>query len=132
MANQIRLYQHSARCSVALRSFLDCNPNYWCFIPQVWQEAITENIQYLRRGDGRSSHTTDPQLINTILMGAIDNQRVASYLDYVPLSPAAYAFSYRQRQDQRLFFEKFVSSSIHQLSYSSLDLYRVAIIAVCK
>ncbi|CAF5154493.1 unnamed protein product, partial [Rotaria socialis] len=39
----MRLYQHSARCPIALRSFLDCNPTYWCFIPLVWSEAVAEN-----------------------------------------------------------------------------------------
>ncbi|CAF1530777.1 unnamed protein product, partial [Rotaria sordida] len=40
MANQMRLYPHSARCPEALRSFLDCNPMYWCSIPLPWEEAI--------------------------------------------------------------------------------------------
>jgi hypothetical protein len=65
-------------------------------------------------------------------MGAINNQRVANYSDHVPLPPAAYDFCYRQRQNQRLFFENFVSSSIKQLPYFSTDLYKMAIIAVCK
>ncbi|CAF4634620.1 unnamed protein product, partial [Rotaria magnacalcarata] len=43
IANRMRLYQHSARCPVALRSFLDCNPIYWCFIPVLWSEALAEN-----------------------------------------------------------------------------------------
>lgn len=129
----MRLYQHSARCPVALRSFLDCNPIYWCFIPQQLHDAISENIRYLRgAGREKTSNTTDPELVNMVLMGAIDNERAARYQEHVPIPPAAYAFSYRQRQNQRLFFEKFVSSSIHQLPYSSLDLYQVTIIAVSK
>ncbi|CAF1429983.1 unnamed protein product, partial [Rotaria sordida] len=44
MFNQMRLYQHAARCPEALRSFLDCNPMYWCFIPLPWDEAVTENV----------------------------------------------------------------------------------------
>ncbi|CAF3025410.1 unnamed protein product [Rotaria sp. Silwood2] len=101
IANEMRLYQHSARCSIALRSFLDCNPIYWCFIPLLWEEALAENAVYYQ--------------------GTI-----------VPLPPAAYGFSYGQLQKQRLFFEHFVGSSIHQLPYVALDLYKMAIIAVRK
>ncbi|CAF4326958.1 unnamed protein product, partial [Rotaria sordida] len=57
MANQMRFYQHSARCPEALRSFLDCNPMYWCFIPLPWDEAVTENVVN-RQGNS----TTDPNL----------------------------------------------------------------------
>jgi len=128
MANKMRLYQHSARCPSALRSFLDCNPIYQCFIPMLFHEARAENMVY-----GHKTSNVDPEPANVIMMGAIDNRRVAHYLDHVPLPPAAYAFSYQQRQQQqRFFFEQFLSSSLQQLPYSSLDLYKVAIIAVCK
>ncbi|CAF5107266.1 unnamed protein product, partial [Rotaria sp. Silwood1] len=91
MANQMRLYQHSARCPAALRSFLDCNPMYWCFIPQSWNVALEENVS-----DFPSAATTDPNLAAVMATTAIDNRRVAFYLDNVPLPPAAYAFSYPQ------------------------------------
>jgi len=128
MTNKMRLYQHSARCPVALRSFLDCNPIYWCFIPLRWHEAQDKNIAYLRE----ASSNADPELTNMILMGVIDNHKVADCLDHVPLTPAAYAFSYEQRQKQRSFFEQFLSSPIFELPYVELDLYKVAIIAVRK
>ncbi|CAF1636162.1 unnamed protein product [Rotaria sp. Silwood1] len=125
MANQMRLYQHSARCPAALRSFLDCNPMYWCFIPQSWNVALEENVSYFP-----NASTTDPNLAAVMATTAIDNRRVAFYLDNVPLPPAAYAFSYPQIQKQRSFFEQFVAYSIHQRPYIDLDLYKVAIIAV--
>ncbi|CAF2761204.1 unnamed protein product [Rotaria sp. Silwood2] len=125
MANQMRLYQHSARCPAALRSFLDCNPMYWCFIPQPWNEVLAENVAYFP-----NAFTTDPNLAAMMATTAIDNRRVAYYLDNVPLPPAAYAFSYPQIQKQRLFFEEFVAYSIHQRPYTGLDLYKMAIIAV--
>jgi hypothetical protein len=128
----MRLYRHSAQCPIALRSFLDCNPNYWCFVPMLWYDTQTEDIFYSRSGTIASSSTTDPEQINVILMGAIDNQRVARYMDHVPIPPSLYSFSKKQRQQQRLFFEKFVFSSITQQPYSTLDLYKMAIIAVCK
>lgn len=132
----MRLYQHSARCPVALRSFLDCNPQYWCFIPVSWQDASNENSTILRQtpptSPSSTTTTTDPELINIIAMGAIDDPRVFNFLEHVPRAPAAFAFSYRQRQQQRAFFERFISSSTQQLPYSPLDLYQVAIIAVRK
>ncbi|CAF4750928.1 unnamed protein product, partial [Rotaria magnacalcarata] len=36
---EMRLYEHSAHCPVALQLFLDRNPNYWCFIPMLEDET---------------------------------------------------------------------------------------------
>lgn len=130
MANKMRVYQHSARCPVALRLFLDCNPHYWCFIPLLWHEAQTENIASYRTET--SSLDEDPEQTNLIAMGATSNQRLAYCLDRVPIPPAAYAFSYPQREQQRLFFENFLPSPVDQLPYSPVDLYKVAMIAVRK
>ena len=140
MADKMRLYQHSAQCPVSLRSFLDCNPIYWCFIPMLWHEATTENIAHLQAHTSCSSSSSstnaaaaaDPEPTNIIAMGAIDNPRVAYYLQNMFLPPARYAFSYRQRQKQRLFFEQFTSFSNPRGAYSVLDLYKVKIIAVRK
>ena len=127
IATKMRLYQHSARCPVALRSFLDCNPIYRCFIPLLWDDALSDNVVYLP-----GASVIDPTLASVMTNTAINNHRVAYNLDNVPIPPAAYAFSYRQVQKQRLFFEQLVSSSINQLPYATLDLYKMAIIAVCK
>ncbi|CAF1325304.1 unnamed protein product [Rotaria sordida] len=125
MANKMRLYQHSARCPVALRAFLDCNPIYWRFIPLYWKDALSDNTTYYR------GHTVrDPILANVMATTAIHSHHLAQYLDRVPLPPAAYVFSYRQLQKQRIFFERFVNSSIHELPYAVLDLYKMAIIAI--
>jgi hypothetical protein len=131
----MRLYQHSARCSVALRSFLDCNPNYWCFIPLLWHDAQAENIAGFRERNSSSSSSsfnTDPEMDNAIAMGTIGNRKVARCLNHVPLPPAAYAFSYEQRPKQCLFFEEFLASPVDQLPYSAIDLYKMAIIVVRK
>ena len=65
-----------------------------------------------------------------------DYQEVAAQLDYVPLPPAAYTFSYRQRQNQRQFFERLYHSTSflanNSMPYTPLDLYKVSIIAVRK
>ena len=121
----MRLYQHSARCPVALRTFLDCNPSYWCFIPLLWHEAQDENKACL-------SSKIVPELTNVNVMNRISNRKLTHCLDRVPLVPVAYAFSYRQLQKQRLFFENFLSSDIDELPYSAVDLYKVSIITVRK
>ncbi|CAF1568981.1 unnamed protein product [Adineta steineri] len=140
MANNMRLYQHSARCPIALRLFLDSNPNYWCFIPMVKHEAQAENIAYVRQASGTTSssssfhETIGVQLINMIAACPIGrNPRVTHYLNHVPKPPSTiYAFSCEQKEKQCLFFEEFLSSSTDHLSYSPVNLYKVAMIAVCK
>ena len=42
----MRLYEHSVRCPVALQRFLARNPNYWCFIPMLEDEARKEGDIY--------------------------------------------------------------------------------------
>ena len=123
----MRLYQHSARCPIALRSFLDCNPTYWCFIPLIRSEAVAEND--IHRHDASN---IDPASVHVLRTIVTSNRRVARSLECVPLPPAKYAFSYRQVKQQSLFFEQFHSSPINQLPYMTLDLYKMAIIAVCK
>lgn len=147
----MRLYQHSARCPVALRSFLDCNPDYWCFIPLTLNDAVVENMAHFRSrpttvlslsspsssataapAPATTTYEIDPELDNIVAMGAIDNHRVTHYLLHLPQPPASYAFSYPQRKKQGLFFEQCLSLPINQPSYSPLDLYQVKIIAVRK
>ena len=74
----------------------------------------------------------DPEMTNIIRLGAVSNRRISHYLDCVPLPLAVYAFSYRQRKKQRIFFEHFLSLRSHQRPYSTVDLYQYAIIAVRK
>ena len=124
---QMRLYQHSARCPTALRTFLDCNPSYWCIIPLRWHDAEYENLLSMREASN-----VDPEMTNIIRIDALGNRRVSHYMNCVPLPPAVYAFSYRQRQKQRVFFEHFLSLHGQQRPYSTVDLYQYAIIAVCK
>ena len=150
-ANGMHLYLHSARCSVALRSFLDCNPNYWCFIPLSWHDAVSEDLNHFRLRKTLSSSssnktstttttttavaaatTSNLEQNNLVAMGTVDNRRVAHYLEHVPLPPAAYVFSYQKRKQQRLFFEQFLSMPVQHQSYSVVDLYQMKVIAVCK
>ena len=107
-----------------------------------WHDAASEDLNDFRSRktlSSSSSKTTsettalsDVEVINIIRMGTIDNERVAHYLEHVPLPPAAYVLSYQQRKQQRLFFEQFLSDQFQQQFYLLVDLYQMKIIAVCK
>ncbi|CAF3980756.1 unnamed protein product [Rotaria sordida] len=73
MANQMRLYQHSARCPAVLRSFLDCNPTYWCFIPIPWDEAVTENTAN-RPGNSTTDLNLDAVIATTAMKIIFEHQ----------------------------------------------------------
>lgn len=114
----MRLYQHSAHCPVALRTFLDCNPMYWCFIPIPWDQSPTRDVPH---------PTNNRQPLRTV-----DRAQVMRYLRHVPGPPTAHFFSQRQRQMQHSFFEYFLSLDNEQSPYRALDLFRVKIIVVRK
>ncbi|CAF4145813.1 unnamed protein product [Rotaria sordida] len=143
ITRKMRLYQHSARCPIALRLFLDCNPNYWCFIPLLVDEAGAENKAYVQERTPCSTSSNEAAAAATTTTTNVEvnvvldmvhrmhgNRKVASCLQQVPLAPAKYVFSYDQREQQRLFFEQFLASDVDQRPYSVVDLYHVAIIAV--
>lgn len=127
MANTMRLYQHSARCPVALRSFLDCNPSYWCFIPVPYDDIPFQ-------GPDLQPNTADEDHEVAQATGrSVNNDRAVSYLlNRIPLPAAAYVFSYRQRQNQRSFFERFLSYEDQSLPYIPVDLYQLHVITVRK
>jgi hypothetical protein len=124
---QMRLYQHSAHCPVALQLFLQHNPMYQCFIPKSMNEVEDENQFYLENLQG-----IDIKFNFHIEKNSRDHHKVAEHLTYVPSPPAGYGFSYLQLHEQRLFFDRFLSRPIDQLPYKEVDLYRMKTIAVCK
>lgn len=124
----MRLYQHSARCPVALRAFLDCNPAYWCFIPLSWNEALEENATFLRENSSEDSILAP--LVTPISTN--EERRIDNYMKRVPVPPTSYVFSYRQTQEQREFFHRVISAPINLLQYIESDLYTMSLIAVCK
>ena len=105
----MRGYEHSARC------------------PMPWDDALSDNTEYLRtRADG------GPALVD---IDESDNEeedtQLQNYLDRVPLAPTEFVCSLRQRRQQHQFFRNFLSLSLIQVSYRSLDLYQYKIISVC-
>ena len=109
-----------------------------------WYDAADEDLINLQSRRTRSSASSsyasnktstaaaDRELSSILAMATIENERVALYREHVPLPPAAYMFSYQQRQKQRLFFEQFLSTPVQQQPYSVVDLCQMKIIAVRK
>jgi hypothetical protein len=123
----MRVYRHSARCYMGLRSFLECNPMYWCFIPQLWNDSMMLNFDCTGEPLER-----DSEVNYLVQRGVIENPRVAYYLRRVPLPPAQYIFSYQQRQQQRFFFRNLVNNVYDGIPYCPMDLYQYKVIVVCK
>ena len=115
----MRLYQHSAHCPVAMRTFLDGNPMYWCFIPIPRDQSPTTDVP---------DPTKDRQPLRTV-----DRAQVMRCLRHVPGPPTAHFFSQRQRKMQHSFFDYFLSlDHEQQRPYQALDLFQVNIIVVRK
>lgn len=106
----MRIYQHSAKCPVAFRTFLDCNPSYWCFISLRWYEAEEENLNELRQSSGRTRC-----VMNIIQMGANCSHRVNFCLNNECSSKTSYL--YRVVVD--LIRESIYISFLSSLSVSS-------------
>ena len=126
-AKAMRLYQHAARCPSALRTFLDGNPQYWCFIPRPENQAMLYHFNSFGEPRERPS-----ELDHLVRNGVIEDRRLVDYLEHVPLPPTGFVFSYQDRQQQRFFFKQLLSMGDEQLPFISLDLYKVAVIAVRK
>ncbi|CAF3380546.1 unnamed protein product, partial [Rotaria socialis] len=123
--NVIRLYQHSARCPVALRAFLECNTVYCRFVSQLWNEPMPTNFDFMGEPVNRES-----KVGHLVQNSVIKHRKVGKYLQRVPLPPAQYIFSHQQRQQQRFFFRNMASRVCGIIPYRLLDLHQVKIIAV--
>lgn len=123
----MRLYQHSARCHVALQSFLECNPMYYCFIPQLWNDSMMTNFDCMGEPLAR-----DSELSYLVERGVVEHPQLAEYLQRVPLPPVQYMFSYQQRQQQRFFFRNLINGVYGTLPYRPLDLYQYKTIVARK
>ncbi|CAF1431374.1 unnamed protein product [Adineta steineri] len=122
--NQL-LYKHSARCSYAIQMFLDCNPQYWCFVPMSTMEAETQNLT----SDLSSVCTAfDLSLTFPTNIHSYHDQEAGAYMtDLPPLPSENYTFSIHQRSKQiQLLKDKreCLKPNLH------LDLYNATIIAV--
>lgn len=122
---RMRLYQHVARCPVALGRFLQFNPQYWCFIPQLIDEDQPTSTDVFGEPLYR-----DSEIEYLFDQGIIVDVDVIRCLQRVPQPPVGYRFTYQQRQQQRFFFKHLLTDMIGQLPYRPVDLYRYAIVTV--
>lgn len=115
----MKLYQHSARCPVAMQLFLDANPRYWRFVPMSIEEAQTPEQQFIQR----------PQFSEEIASNIRSKEDSLICMTTVPKPPSDYTFSNRQILLQTTFFHK---KQDHILPNQDIDLYNATIVAVCK
>lgn len=113
--DRMRLYQHSARCSVAMQIFLDANPHYWRFVPMPLEE------------------TERPEQ-NSLLPNSADTQfrtpdECSLYVQSVPKPPTGYTFSNRQICLQTKYFQQ---KRDLMLPNHEIDLYNASIVAIRK
>ncbi|CAF2972192.1 unnamed protein product [Rotaria sp. Silwood2] len=108
----IRLYQHSARCAKVIQLFLNVNPDYDCFIPMTYEQAIVDDR-------------------NKIIELSPVSDFSDLFIQHVPIPPKGYMFSNYQQEKQRKFFEKlhFIKSHDEKL-FTPVDFYNFSVIAV--
>lgn len=106
--SRMRLYQHSIRCSTAMRLFLDWNSKYLCFVPLLKEDALRQD-----------RYTIGNPMNN-------NNRSIQERLKYVPVPPDGYQFSRRQLIKQ---YEFFLNQIDQQGPDPILNLYHGKIIA---
>ena len=120
------LYKHSARCPAAMQLFLDCNSQYWPFIPMLEQDAQKDNQLYQLP----PSIPPDPSSpLMTSSHTRTDHEAGCSMTNLPPLPSRQYTFSTRQSAQQFLYFK---NRQDYYWPNFNLNLYRAAIIALCK
>jgi hypothetical protein len=120
------LYRHSARCSIAMQWFLDCNPHYWSFVPITKEQGELAN-QFYRLPASIPTDPTSPLVTQRSIRSDLDAGLFLTELP--PLPSHNYTFSTRQCAEQ---FQIFKNERNLLLPNNNLDLYNAAIVAVCK
>lgn len=124
------LYQHSARCSIALQLFLDYNPEYWCFVPMksVEQQFVHGTVRgYLSRQSSYRAIST-PSESDRFTTWIRKDADVRLLMDNLPQPPYGYSFNHYQRQQQANFFKW---TQDRNVPLYNVDLYNANIIAIC-
>ncbi|CAF3677382.1 unnamed protein product [Rotaria sp. Silwood1] len=115
--DRMKLYQHSARCPVAMQIFLDANPQYWRFVPMTLEESQRPEQQSIEQ----PVISDEP---NWTLRSKGDC-RVC--VEAVPKPLNGYTFSNRQIMLQTQYFHKLRDKT---LPNQDIDLYNASIVAV--
>jgi len=117
--DRMKLYQHSARCPVAMQIFLDANPQYWRFIPMTLEESEKPEQQIIQT----------PHFSDELNYNRRSKEDSLIYVESVPNPPTGYTFSNRQIVLQaQYFYEKKDQNVPNQ----DIDLYNATIVAVRK
>ena len=129
--------KHAARCPWIIQIFLNFNPIYECFVPITIAEALQKNRRCVL-----PSTLILHDAINPTSIGSKDRESIAgsattrsdemarSCMRKIPSAPPGYAFSTRQRIQQFQYFKS--KQDIQTGQHTTIDLFDVAIIAVCE
>jgi hypothetical protein len=121
-----------------MQIFLNFNPMYWCFVPLTNTEVEVQN----RRNAVLPSSLILLDSVIPISIGSKDrheiratantrsDETVRSCMRNLPPMPASYNFSIQQRVKQFQYFKN--QHDITHQQNPTMDLFNVAIIAVCK
>ncbi|CAF4165362.1 unnamed protein product, partial [Rotaria sordida] len=115
--HRMKLYQHSARCPVAMQFFLDANPQYWRFVPMTLEESTRPEQQMV------TPYTFSEEFSWTIR----SKEDTKVYVDAVPKPPKGLTFFNRQIMLQTRYFHKTRDKT---LPNQDIDLYDATILAV--
>jgi hypothetical protein len=131
------LYKHAARCPWTIQIFLNFNPIYWRFLPITSNEAVQQSRHYVLPSSlviFDSVHPTSIASKDRHAISATANTRAdeeaRSCMRNIPEVPRGYTFSTRQRIEQFQYFKD--KLDIRTKQNESIDLFNVAVIAVCK
>ena len=115
--DRMQLYQHSARCPVAMQIFLDANPQYWRFIPMTVDESMKPEQHSIHR----------PVLFDEFQAHYRLKEEAVACLNSVPKPPSDFVFSNRQLVLQTQYLHQNRDKTLPDMN---IDLYQATIIAL--
>ena len=115
--DRMLLYQHSARCPVAMQIFLDTNPQYWRFVPMTIDESAKPEQQTIQQ----------PVLSDEFNAQYRLKEEAVACLNGVPKPPTDFVFSNRQLVLQTQYFHQRRDKTLPDMN---IDLYQATIIAL--
>ena len=135
--DRMSLYKHAARCPWTIQLFLQYNPSYWRFIPVTINEAMQHDRNYVLPKHLILHDNVNPTSIGSRnrydiqkTQNTRSDEQVRTCMRQIPPLPTGYTFSIRQRIEQFQYFKNLSDTKV-KLN-GSIDLFNVAVIAVCK
>ena len=137
IANKMRLYHHTTRCPVAMQLLLDTNPDLWCFVPMANDQAMIDDLDFFSTEapivpeNGKSLVTTIEGKKDKSACHTSDHSNaIDRFISQVSTPLHGYSFTHRQREQQRVLFQRMLDRSFHWVG--QCDLFEATIIAVRK